>query len=99
VEANVLRKPFKKQEVEQLVNESLNGKTPETLQNEQIEAMRTFMMKRLERETKDIEAHIIRKRIQIYLFVLYRYKSRPFHNLPNCHAGRKRGRSRRVSGL
>ncbi len=58
VEANVLRKPFSKKEVEQLVKESLGGKTPEDLQTELTATMKTFMLARAERETNDIESQI-----------------------------------------
>ena len=58
VEANVLRKPFGKREVEQMVVEALDGKTPEALQSELIEAMKTFITGRIERGIKDIETYI-----------------------------------------
>jgi DNA invertase Pin-like site-specific DNA recombinase len=63
VEANVLKKPFSKSEVEQMVNESLSDKTPEALQSEMLEMMQAFMLKRAEREEKDIEEYI-RERIK-----------------------------------
>jgi hypothetical protein len=63
VEANVLRKPMRKKEVEQSIKETLGGKTPEALQKELVENMLSFMAARRERETKEIEAYI-RERIK-----------------------------------
>jgi hypothetical protein len=59
----VLRKPFSKSEVERLVAEVLQGKTPEALQNELSETMKAFVQHRVEREETDIGAYI-RERIK-----------------------------------
>jgi hypothetical protein len=58
VDANVLKKPFGKSEVEKMIAESLDGKTPEAVQTELSETMKTFVKQREEREAKNIEQYI-----------------------------------------
>jgi hypothetical protein len=58
VEANVLRKPYTKSEVQKIVREALDGKAAETIQNDLTENLKSFMLGRADRETKDIEAYI-----------------------------------------
>ncbi|RYZ30757.1 MAG: hypothetical protein EOO10_01695 [Chitinophagaceae bacterium] len=55
VRANVLKKPFSKTELENLIGESLKGVEPKTLQAELIQQFTHFNEKALEAETEEIE--------------------------------------------
>lgn len=54
-ECNVLRKPFTKSEIDQLILEALNGKTAEDIKNEILESFRAFELERVNRRTVEIQ--------------------------------------------
>ncbi|MFN4313306.1 MAG: strawberry notch C-terminal domain-containing protein [Chitinophagaceae bacterium] len=56
VKANVLKKPFSKSELENLINESLKGKEPQEIQQEYIRDYKTGIEERLAKEQADAHA-------------------------------------------
>jgi predicted RNA methylase len=56
VKANVLKKPFTKSELENLINESLKGKAPLEVQQEVLKEYKTGIEERLAKEQADVHA-------------------------------------------
>ncbi len=53
-EVNVLKKPFKKAELDNLISESLSGKDAKTLQSELIENLKTTLLAKAEKDTVEV---------------------------------------------
>jgi len=55
VYANVLKKPFSQKELEQKINEALQGSEPEVMQREMLDAYETFVANRLKEDLNENE--------------------------------------------
>lgn len=57
VQANILRKPFRKDEVEALVNETLNGKTAEAHRDDYLEQLTANFQARMKTEIQELNTY------------------------------------------